>query len=693
MLRFGNMASRVSRMAVYCLAASWLFLHAVAVGAEESELSQWLTHLENRLPATVEDCTDTRAQNAAEAADAVEKWAAHVALFRGLTRPEQVFAPTTELLAAQQRVDLMLDELLRLRTAFATAKDEAPAGEGEAPAEPKGTARRDAIRCYLRITAGMIDLAGRIRLQLRDALDSAAYRVASRDDLREKLVDLLAEYKSEIGATVMTVALFDPPPRTENRAVPASRAVKAKILELIAQTGDFTQLSRLAEFVRAASTPPDLVVLAADAIRRVGLPQDARPGKHPDVADPETTAGQLHEIVARVNSSRIAPQVARRRDELLAELSARKGGGLTGDSYRLGTMELRPGDWMLMRNPSPYNLFTDISPGLFTHVGVVTMEKGSDGRRRMVVVDLPERGRQIPATNVEIYVRRSLHYAFLRHPDPDVAKKIADTAAEVIGNESEFDLNFRTDRVLPLKGQPLKGQKIKTYCAGLLVLTAQETPLPRERFFPIPEPVAGGNTAANLEKMGFSLGKDFISPTGALFSPELKIAARRPPMYDPMREIEEAVFDHFAQGVERKTYVPSRSLYQDLRLKLANIAKDNPALADAIRQGSNVGSTLDLVAGAKAQAVVETLDEIAYGHSREFTAAFLALTNENLDQLVGRDFTAEQVAEMKRLRQRHASLYQRVPNITPRQLRQELVSEYIRRGQGEIDRRFFGMMP
>ncbi len=48
--------------------------------------------------------------------------------------------------------------------------------------------------------------------------------------------------------------------------------------------------------------------------------------------------------------------------------------GLTEETYRLGPFEVQPGDWLLMRNPSPYNLFTDLSPGLFTHVGVVTLE-------------------------------------------------------------------------------------------------------------------------------------------------------------------------------------------------------------------------------------------------------------------------------------------------------------------------------
>jgi hypothetical protein len=260
----------------------------------------------------------------------------------------------------------------------------------------------------------------------------------------------------------------------------------------------------------------------------------------------------------------------------------------------------------------------------------------------------------------------------------------------IIGNPSEFDLNFRTENVLPLRGKPLAGQKIKTYCAGLLLLCAQETDRPRESFFPIPERGAGGNAADNIAKMGFSIGKDFISPTGALFSPELQIAGRRAPLYDPVREIEEAVFDHFATGLETRLYVPSLSFAQSLRLKLAEYAKDNPALADAIRREANVGDEVDLVAAAKAQAFVETLDEVAYGHSRMFMDAHLALTGGDLDGLIERGYKSADVAALKRLRQEHAALYRRLNELTPRELRIELVSIYAGRGKAEIDRRFFG---
>jgi hypothetical protein len=651
-------------------------LAGFAARAGDSPLSQWLDHLDARLPKSAADCAAGQRGPIEEAADAVERWAAEMALYRRIERPEQVLPRVDELVAAQQRVDQLLEQTLALRTAFASAD--------------LGTRRRDALRYYLHVTSGMIDLAGRMRYQLRDALDFAAYRVANRPDLRDRAIDLLIERKSEIGAAVMAIAIFDPPADAANQAKPASEATKAKIIELIARTGEVSQVGELARFVRQSSASPELVVLAADALRRIGLPQDQRAGQDKDVPKPAITAAELHGILSKLAESSLSAKARTLRGELLPWLAGRKERGLEGDTYRMGHFELRAGDWMLMRNPSPYNLFTDLSPGLFTHVGLVTIETGRDGKRRMVLVDLPERGRELPATNVEAYVQRSLHYMFLRHSDPAVAKKLADTAATIIGNPSEFDLNFRTENVLPLRGKPLRGQKIKTYCAGLLLLAAQETGRPRESFFPIAEGVAGGNSAANMAQMGFTVGKDFISPTGALFSTELRIAGRRAPMYDPVREIEEAVFDHFATGLEQKTYVPSLTFSQSLRLKMAEYAKDNPQLAAAIRRSENIGDEIDLVAAAKAQAFVETLDEVAYGHSGMFTDAHLAITGGELDGLLERGFSAERVAALKKLRQQHLDFYRRLNELTPRQLRIELVNQYASRGKAEIDRRFFG---
>src|SRR5204863_6836716 len=142
---------------------------------------------------------------------------------------------------------------------------------------------------------------------------------------------------------------------------------------------------------------------------------------------PEITAGELHGILSKVSALQLSAKAGGLREELLAWLAVRKAQGLEGETYRLGHFEVRPGDWLLMRNPSPYNLFTDLSPGLFTHVGVVAAEQGKDGIRRMVIVDLPEKGR-MPATNVETFLKRTLHYVFVRHQDPDMARKMAQVA-------------------------------------------------------------------------------------------------------------------------------------------------------------------------------------------------------------------------------------------------------------------------
>ncbi|HKD36456.1 MAG TPA: hypothetical protein VKB78_06635, partial [Pirellulales bacterium] len=254
-----------------------------------------------------------------------------------------------------------------------------------------------------------------------------------------------------------------------------SAAQKLKLIHLISTSGSIEMVPDLADLVLDDSASPTVVLAAAEAIRGLGLPQDSRAGQDETLPEPSITAAKLRERLLRIDRGQWTADERRRADELSAWLAARAEHGLEGETYRLGQFEVQPGDWLLMRNPSPYNLFTDLAPGLFTHVGVVALETGSDGKRRMVVVDLPERGTSMPATNVEIFLQRTLNYVFLRHPDPETAKKMGQAAASMIGNPTEFDLNFRTDRVTELKGKPLAGQKIHTYCAGLLLVCAQET--------------------------------------------------------------------------------------------------------------------------------------------------------------------------------------------------------------------------
>jgi hypothetical protein len=296
----------------------------------------------------------------------------------------------------------------------------------------------------------------------------------------------------------------------------------------------------------------------------------------------------------------------------------------------------------------------------------------------------------MPATNVDAFVQRTRHFVFLRHPDPAVTKRMADAATATIGNVTEFDLNFRTDRLLALKGQPLAGKKIHTYCAGLLYLCALQTDRERREFFPLAEGPAGGYTADNLAKFGITFGEDFISPTGAYFSPTLRLIGRREPMYDPPREIEEAVFDHFAQSLLAREVTPAPDASQMLRLKVAEAAKGNPLLAKAVASAAGVAEEMDLVAAAKAKALIETLDDVAYGASGEFVAARDAIMSGGVVP-PGVKLSAADQSRMKDLLARHASLADRwqKDQLSPRALRIELVQFYIAEGKRRLEERFF----
>jgi hypothetical protein len=324
----------------------------------------------------------------------------------------------------------------------------------------------------------------------------------------------------------------------------------------------------------------------------------------------------------------------------------------------------------------------------------MTTQVGDDGIRRFVLVDLPERGERIPVTNVDAYVLRTLNYFFLRHNDAATAQAMGEAARSMIGNPSQFDLNFRTDRVASYRGKPLRGATIHTYCAGFLLMCAQETARPREEFFPIVEYPAGGRTQANLKTLGLSLGENFISPTAALFSPHMLMIGRRRPMYDPEREVKEAVYDHFALRMNTGTLHQSPSAQQALREKLVRVSEGTPWLRRAIAKANGVSEEMDLLSAARAAAVVETLDDIAEQSAAQFTAAREAFLAPPEDQW-SRRYTTEQQLQIKAIRTRHAALYDawRHRRITPPALQRELVRSYCTAGQKNLDDRFFTAPP
>ncbi len=504
------------------------------------------------------------------------------------------------------------------------------------------------------------------------------------------MLDNLIERRSAIGATVVVELLFEAPPDDSPTARAMANRLKQKIIELVAASGNMEITPQLARFARDPGTTPSLLLATAEALRQIGLPQDVRPGQDPKAPTPAITARQLLELFRRVPDQQWLRGERSRVADMTMFLERRAKFGLAENRLRLGRYDVQPGDWLLMRNPSPYNLFTDLSPGLFTHVGVVAMEKGADGIRRMVLVDLPERGTSIPATNVDAFVDRSLNYVFLREPDPVAAAKMGETAASLINAPSQFDLNFRTERVEALKDKSLAGVKVNTYCAGFLLLCSQTTGLPRDDFFPIPEAPAGGKTQKNLAKLGLSFGERFISPTGALFSTKLQLVGRREPMYNAQREIEEAIYDYFAEGLKTRTLTESPNLTQALREKLAEASQVNPLLKEALAKANNVDKDMDLVAGARAAAVVETLDEIAYGNSGDMMLARRAITDGPTPPPEATT-SADERQKLAQLRALHSRLAQLLDKeqLSPRSLRVELVNYYVAQGKQQVDARFF----
>ena len=120
---------------------------------------------------------------------------------------------------------------------------------------------------------------------------------------------------------------------------------------------------------------------------------------------------------------------------------------------------------------------------------------------------------------------------------------------------------------------------------------------------------------------------------------------------------------------------------------MAEAAKHDPLLAQAIAKAANVNVNTDLVSAAKAAAVVEALDDIAYGASGEFLKALDAIRAAPAD----RSLSAAQRRAQQTYRQRHARQYQlwQQGQISRRQLRVELVQYYVTQGKQQLDRRFF----
>jgi hypothetical protein len=363
-----------------------LWFSPVGLPAADTPLAAVLDYV----PRTVADLTESRTQGFRQAAGELEGWAADQRGPPEASDPDRVLAIVRGVVEAKEQVDQALDGTLAWRGEFARL--------------PADDERRECLQLYLQTTSALIDLSGRLRYLLRDLIDAAALDLDPHPDQFHQLFKLLTDKRVAIGAVAMAYMLFDPPP--ESGAQPFPPADRLQALQLIAAARQADLLPDLATYVRTEQQP-DLVVYAADIIRYLGLPQKPRPGTDPTVPAPVILAEDLQQILIKIDEARLTPPMVERRRTLLTWLQQRSERGVVNERYRIGNFEVRAGDWLLMRNPSPYNMFTDLAPGLFTHVGVVAVEQGPDGIRRFAGARRDDSGRErrgLLAANAALFV-------------------------------------------------------------------------------------------------------------------------------------------------------------------------------------------------------------------------------------------------------------------------------------------------
>jgi hypothetical protein len=659
-----------SPLAVRMYSALAILLFGSSIAAGQFNPSP-LPEVQRAIPHRIEDLAKDTSPQLSAASQRLLAWAVGQSNLAP-QQPDIVLSRVRALYQTKRILDNELNQCLELRQQFAQLQPE--------------SRQREYIQNYLRLTSKLIDLNGRFRYLLRDTTDNACYELDGTATHFEKLIDLLTEFRAGIGALSTTYALFDPAPNSGSFPFPIR--VKMKVLQLIALTRNADCLPEVVDFIRA-NKHPALTVYAASTIRFVGLPQKWRIGQDVGLAKPIVGAQELLSIVNRVNTAQLNETYAERLKTLKLWLANRTSKGIIGDTYRWGEVEVQPGDWLLTRSASPYSYFTDLSPSLFTHIGVVTAETGSDGHRRFVVVDLPERGAKMPATNIDSFLQETVHYSVLRFDDPAANKTMSEIARQLIGKPIVFDLQFQTDRISSSKGNLDKTEFVHTYCAGLPFICAQETSISIDQFFPIRERAANKLCMANLEKLGLAIGENFASPTGAMFSKQMKIASFPKPMYDPSQEVKETVYQHFAESMLQKNLTPSPNALQLLRERVAVVAKESPILAKAMAAANNVDQRLDLESAAKAIAVIESLDGIANSNATQFDRARRAVSMPAQTGISRITDAATQ--ELHTLQRIHSQLRARFlgGSLSPRQLRIELVRYYSQQGIRAVDQRFF----
>ncbi|MGL4463113.1 MAG: hypothetical protein ACRC1K_13275, partial [Planctomycetia bacterium] len=320
-------------------------------------------------------------------------------------------------MAAKRYVDRSIDVLLSLHGQFAALKPE--------------EVRRDTVRRHRQSIHNLLALSGRMQHDLGERWRMAAARATPRPADRDRMVQLAAGSRSRLAAAIVSWWLIDTP--LTAGVPPAPAAVKQRILSAVAASRRQDVLPVLALYLQTAGPPKDAVELdvrlsALEAAAAIGLPQEPLPrGRRLEPADvaphprpvpatmlPEDLSTYLSNLPER---AAWPADLKARADALDSIFRDRMTNGCDPNVYQIDGGEFQPGDWLLMRGSSPYHLFTDLSPGLYTHIGVVASYTPSDGKRRVVVVEVVEQAATVQAVLVEDVLPTTLHYMVLRHAD------------------------------------------------------------------------------------------------------------------------------------------------------------------------------------------------------------------------------------------------------------------------------------
>src|SRR5688572_29887391 len=203
--------------------------------AAANSVAQWVNQLDQLQPKEAAGYADLPLEQFAQGVSAVEYWTGQLARFEEPERQGQVLLVAEHLLAAKSRIDRQLEKALGQRIGFAAVEPD--------------ERRRMALENYLWATSSWIDLSGRLRYLLFDALTFAADEVVAEPGEYARLLDLLTQHKSSVGAVVVSSGLFDPP-RSEVGAIPVSISAKLRILQLTADSGNYELVPELARLIK-----------------------------------------------------------------------------------------------------------------------------------------------------------------------------------------------------------------------------------------------------------------------------------------------------------------------------------------------------------------------------------------------------------------------------------------------------------